>query len=276
MGIVAVITVIAVVNDQSRKPSSPPPSYQPPTSSYQKPTLPSPVAKIEKPSPAIIAKPSEPQLTFVQPPIGRDNVLSVPEIRWCQREGIRLDTKKTLIKNNSQVSAFNKSVDDYNRRCGSYRYRQGSLERAKREVEKLRVEIETAARAEFVPEIKEATKPPLKQTAPVQQKPASNTAQTTFSSRDVREVQKLLSELGYQPGPIDGQYGLKTRMAIEEFQRSTGISINGQVTPSLINALKSSRLKTLSTKSSSFVPPNASLDYSGRKMGMRSGVQAAR
>ena len=295
VGIVAVIAVIAVINDQSRKPSSQPSSYKPPTSSYQKPTSPSPVAKIETPSPATITKPAEPQLTFLQPPIGRDNVLSVPEIRWCQRESIRLDTKKPLIETNSQVAAFNRIVDEYNRRCGSYRYRQGSLERAKREVEELRIEIEKAARAEFAPEIKQATKPPVKQTAPVQQKPASNsaqtklssrdvrevqvapeikqetkppenqtaplrkekatnTAQTKFSSRDVRDVQRLLSELGYQPGPVDGSYGLRTASAVKDFQRNFGIDQDGLIDKNLLTALKIAAKKKSDAISSSASP----------------------
>ena len=242
VGIVAVIAVVAIYNKQSQKVPSTTSTFTPPSSSHETNAVSPPVVKPVTPPPPKV-KPKvepkiEPKITFEMPQVGRDNILSVAQIRWCQREDIRLGAQKPLIKNNIQVSEFNISVDDYNQRCGSFRYRPGSLERAKREVEKLRIEIEKAARAEFAPEIKQATKPPLKQTGPVQQKPASNSAQTKFSSRDVREVQTLLSELGYQPGPIDGQYGERTKSAIAKFLNQEGINISSSINENLISALK--------------------------------------
>ena len=242
VGIVAVIAVVAIYNKQSHKAPSTTSSFTPPSSSYETNAVSPPVLKPVTPPPLKV-KPKvepkiEPKITFEMPQVGRDNILSVAQIRWCQREDIRLGAKKPLIKNNIQVSEFNISVDDYNQRCGSFRYRPGSLERAKREVEKLRIEIEKAARAEFEPEIKQVTKPPVKGTAPLQQKPASNTAQTKFSSRDVREVQMLLTELGYQPGPVDGSYGLRTGSAVKDFQRNFGIAQDGLIDKNLLSALK--------------------------------------
>lgn len=43
----------------------------------------------------------------------------------------------------------------------------------------------------------------------------------------VRQLQQQLAQRGYDPGPIDGQYGPRTRAAVEEFQRSQGISSQG-------------------------------------------------
>lgn len=81
------------------------------------------------------------ELTFSKPPVGRDNVLNVAELRWCIREEIRLDTLRPLPRTNSHRNEFKRLVSDYNRRCGSYRYREGTLARARREVEQNRSEI---------------------------------------------------------------------------------------------------------------------------------------
>ena len=58
-------------------------------------------------------------------------------------------------------------------------------------------------------------------------------------SRDkVRELQKLLNRLGYQVGPADGVAGRKTRQAVREFQRRSGLSQDGRLTLKLLDALR--------------------------------------
>ena len=49
------------------------------------------------------------------------------------------------------------------------------------------------------------------------------------SSRLLIQVQKNLSGLGYNPGPIDGLMGLKTREAIKTFQRDNRLNITGDL-----------------------------------------------
>ena len=44
----------------------------------------------------------------------------------------------------------------------------------------------------------------------------------------VRELQRLLTQEGYKPGPVDGVMGNKTRNAIREFQRDNDLPITGQ------------------------------------------------
>ena len=44
----------------------------------------------------------------------------------------------------------------------------------------------------------------------------------------VTEIQTLLARLGYDPGPANGVAGLKTNMAISAFQKSVGLSGDGQ------------------------------------------------
>jgi len=50
-------------------------------------------------------------------------------------------------------------------------------------------------------------------------------------------VQQALSDLGYDPGPIDGIMGPKTKSAIMAFQTDAGISIDGVVGPQTRDAL---------------------------------------
>ncbi|MEZ5858607.1 MAG: peptidoglycan-binding domain-containing protein [Geminicoccaceae bacterium] len=54
----------------------------------------------------------------------------------------------------------------------------------------------------------------------------------------MREVQSLLGSLGYDPGPVDGIMGQKTRAAIRGFQEVAGLSVDGNVTEVLVAALR--------------------------------------
>ncbi len=53
----------------------------------------------------------------------------------------------------------------------------------------------------------------------------------------VKDVQKLLTELGYEPGPVDGAIGSRTRTAIRAFQKELGEKQSGRVTDALVSAL---------------------------------------
>lgn len=53
------------------------------------------------------------------------------------------------------------------------------------------------------------------------------------SQMDVREVQRGLEKLGFDPGPIDGQMGRKTRAAITAFENQNRLSVSGKVTVEL-------------------------------------------
>jgi peptidoglycan hydrolase-like protein with peptidoglycan-binding domain len=54
----------------------------------------------------------------------------------------------------------------------------------------------------------------------------------------VRTVQRILADLGYAPGPIDGAWGTNTSRAVSAFQRDRNIAQTGQITPELLNELK--------------------------------------
>lgn len=57
-------------------------------------------------------------------------------------------------------------------------------------------------------------------------------------SNSVSEAQSALSKLGYDPGPVDGIMGPKTRGAIEEYQFDKGLSVDGRLTASLSQRLQ--------------------------------------
>jgi hypothetical protein len=58
-----------------------------------------------------------------------------------------------------------------------------------------------------------------------------------LTREDIRRGQQLLAELGFDPGPIDGFMGPRTRAAIEAFQDAQSIEVTGEMSRSLIDLL---------------------------------------
>ena len=54
----------------------------------------------------------------------------------------------------------------------------------------------------------------------------------------IAEVQAALLQLGYKVGKVDGKLGSKTRAAIKAFQKEQHFSVNGKITPKLLEQLK--------------------------------------
>ena len=54
---------------------------------------------------------------------------------------------------------------------------------------------------------------------------------------DVLQVQRRLERLGFEPGPLDGEYGPATERAVRSFQASAGIAADGVVGPQTRAAL---------------------------------------
>ncbi|MDJ0956268.1 MAG: peptidoglycan-binding domain-containing protein [Arenicellales bacterium] len=61
-----------------------------------------------------------------------------------------------------------------------------------------------------------------------------------YSTQVVRDVQTLLVRLNYDPGPVDGLFGQRTRRAIEYYQRDEGLSITGELSEKLVASLNRS------------------------------------
>lgn len=225
LGIIGVIFVIWLINsgDQSNKK----PSYSPPSSSqsYSYPQ--------STPSPAV-QTPSTTQsagLQYTKPSVGTNNVLSVPEIRWCIREGIRIEAMRDVIDNNAGIDEFNRIVNDYNSRCGSYRYREGSQSRAERDVEAYRSQIVSEA-------IRDARQLGSRSYPSVSPGASTSSAPKKPNAQYTKEAQQLLTNLGYDPGPVDGDYGRRTADAVKAFQRDVGITQDGWIDEDLLSTLR--------------------------------------
>ena len=62
-------------------------------------------------------------------------------------------------------------------------------------------------------------------------RPASNTAR-------IRNIQVLLTKLGFETGPADGSMGAQTREAIRNYQRALGLGIDGEPSEALLGHLR--------------------------------------
>ncbi|WP_037547823.1 L,D-transpeptidase family protein [Stappia stellulata] len=61
---------------------------------------------------------------------------------------------------------------------------------------------------------------------------------TRTSARErLRDTQRVLDELGYAPGPVDGVMGRRTRAAIELFQEGADLPVTGEATDLVLRAL---------------------------------------
>jgi hypothetical protein len=72
--------------------------------------------------------------------------------------------------------------------------------------------------------------------APAIQTPSSTPKRS--SAQFTREAQQLLKDLGYKPGPVDGQYGSRTIAAVRAFQIDVGILEDGDISEGLLIILR--------------------------------------
>jgi peptidoglycan hydrolase-like protein with peptidoglycan-binding domain len=59
----------------------------------------------------------------------------------------------------------------------------------------------------------------------------------TAQSVDVAELQRALAALGYQPGPVNGEWGVETRGALFQFQRDNGFGTSLDIGPEQLQLL---------------------------------------
>lgn len=224
IGIGVVIGLVWLANQSdNNRPSKP--AYSPGTSSTS-------TAPARQPAVVQPQAPSRPSKS--KPSVGRNNVLSTAQIRYCLAEKIRLDAAESVLNNysDSDVNRFNGYVNDYNSRCGEFCYRQGALESARRDVDPYRSQLQAEGRSRFV-----------RSSSTTARSPAST--QASKSSRPMRDatvlaIQRRLNELGYDAGTPDGLFGNKTRAAILAFQRDNGMVSAGVASRSLLSQLNAS------------------------------------
>ena len=80
-------------------------------------------------------------LTFSVPQTGNENLLNEAELRWCLREGIRIEALEALPETKVKSTEYYDLLLDFLVLCGINRYDKRTLERAQSEVERHRNEI---------------------------------------------------------------------------------------------------------------------------------------
>ena len=93
------------------------------------------------------------------------------------------------------------------------------------------------------------------------------------SGAAVEALQARLAYLGFDPGPVDGDFGGVTDAAVRAFQRSKGLAVNGSVGPEtafaeelrlfMLGLQNEPRSGTGDGKKASKVPRNISKRLSG-------------
>ena len=53
--------------------------------------------------------------------------------------------------------------------------------------------------------------------------------QPPFRGADVQELQRMLNDLGFDPGAVNGLFDARTARAVREFQKNAGLEVDGQV-----------------------------------------------
>jgi hypothetical protein len=157
-------------------------------------------------------------LELKMPRTGRNQLLSVAELRWCMREDIRLEVLEGR-HGGSDSTRFHEAVGSYNVRCTRFKYRGNELAVARRDIDAARSWIVAEALAEAL------------------NAESGDALAAPGYSVLTRDVQELLRALGYSPGPIDGRYGARTQSAVETFERELGWPASGRVSELLRKAL---------------------------------------
>jgi peptidoglycan hydrolase-like protein with peptidoglycan-binding domain len=88
------------------------------------------------------------------------------------------------------------------------------------------------------------------------QPPVKSAAAPRYDKPWVTEIQTHLTGLGYNPGPADGAFGNKSKMAIIAFQQQRGDQVTGLPTPSVMQALRGASQAALSNPDPSINNPS--------------------
>jgi surface antigen len=81
------------------------------------------------------------------------------------------------------------------------------------------------------------------------------TAPEKLLARTVRRTQELLVKAGFNPGPVDGVMGRRTRGAIEKYQAARALAVDGDPSPALVVKLESEVATQPTTGASSLPKP---------------------
>jgi peptidoglycan hydrolase-like protein with peptidoglycan-binding domain len=76
------------------------------------------------------------------------------------------------------------------------------------------------------------------QAFPAGQTKAQSGQQEAAIHEDTRQVQQALKDAGFEPGPVDGILGPRTREALRNFQTANNLQATGEVNQDTLAALK--------------------------------------
>lgn len=65
----------------------------------------------------------------------------------------------------------------------------------------------------------------------------AQTSNDSLSKSEILQIQQLLKQKGFDPGPLDGLYGPKTKAGIQAFQQANGLPVTGAATFDLLQRL---------------------------------------
>ena len=71
--------------------------------------------------------------------------------------------------------------------------------------------------------------------------------QPPFRGADVAELQRMLNDLGFDPGAVNGLFDGRTARAVRDFQRNAGLSDDGAVDDGVFKVLKTYAAQSLGT-----------------------------
>ena len=93
------------------------------------------------------------------------------------------------------------------------------------------------APAAVTPEVKATAEAPAAVQAPTQQVESLPAMPSVPAKPSPMDIQTALKNAGYYSGNIDGKIGLKSKKAIEDFQKANGLTADGKVGPKTWAAL---------------------------------------
>lgn len=76
------------------------------------------------------------------------------------------------------------------------------------------------------------------QAFPAGQTKAQSGQQEAATHEDTRQVQQALKDAGFEPGPVDGILGPRTREALRNFQTANNLQATGEVNQDTLAALQ--------------------------------------
>jgi peptidoglycan hydrolase-like protein with peptidoglycan-binding domain len=110
-----------------------------------------------------------------------------------------------------------------------------------------------------------ATTPNMSQSPSLSPDASASEAPNRPSIQYTREAQRLLTELGYEPGPVDGQYGRRTADAVKAFQKDFALTQDGWIDQSLLNSLENFLNSRKKAKTDIKAPDAANEDLSSKR-----------